>query len=79
MIWRTTGLVCCLVGYGVAWLAEVAGARALLAPLVIIPVLVFLIAGGNWLQQWLGIDRPSPKFTQPAPPDERESPDAKRP
>jgi len=75
VIWRNTGLACCLVGYGVAWLAEVAGARALLAPLVVIPVLLVLLAGGNWLQHWLGIERPSPKFSEPAPCDEHESTD----
>ena len=75
MIWRNTGLACCLVGYGVAWLAEVAGARALLAPLVVIPVLLVLLAGGNWLQHWLGIERPSPKFSEPAPRDEHEPTD----
>ncbi|HUD68612.1 MAG TPA: hypothetical protein VMQ40_00070 [Acidimicrobiales bacterium] len=75
MIWRNTGLACCLVGYGVGWLAEVAGARALLAPLVVIPVLLVLLAGGNWLQHWLGIERASPKFSEPAPRDEHESTD----
>jgi hypothetical protein len=63
----------------VAWLAEVAGARVLMAPLIVIPVLVVLIAGGNWLQQWLGIERPSPKFTVPAPRDEHEPRDAEQP
>jgi hypothetical protein len=75
VIWRNTGLACCLVGYGVAWLAEVAGARALLAPLVVIPVLLVLLAGGNWLQHWLGIERPSPTFSEPAPRDEHEPTD----
>jgi hypothetical protein len=63
----------------VAWLAEVAGARVLLGPLVVIPVLVVLIAGGNWLQHWLGVERPSPKFTQPAPQKERGPTDAEQP
>jgi hypothetical protein len=79
VIWRITGLACCLVGYGVAWLAEVAGARVLLGPLVVVPVLVVLIAGGNWLQHWLGVERPSPKFTQPAPREERGPTDAEQP
>jgi hypothetical protein len=77
--WRITGAVCCLAAYGVGWLAEVAGAHALLAPLVVVPALIVLIAGGNWLQQWLGIERPSPSFTQPERADEAPSPDAERP
>jgi hypothetical protein len=76
--WRVTGVACILVAYGVAWVAEVAGAHVLLAPLVVVPALVVLIAGGNWLQQWLGIDRPSPRYTERARPDEHESPDAER-
>ena len=79
MIWRLTGLAFGLVAYGIAWLAVVAGARVLVAPLIVIPVLVVLVAGGNWLQQWLGIERPSPKFTEPAPGDEHESTDTEQP
>ena len=79
MIWRLTGLAFCLVAYGVAWLVEVAGARVLLAPLLVVPVLVVLIAGGNWLQQWLGIERPSPKFSQPVSREDHDASEGKQP
>ena len=71
MTWRVTGAVLLFVVYVGTWFVAVAGASWLFAPLVLVPVFVVLIAGGNWLQQWLGITRPPPKFARPA----REDPD----
>jgi hypothetical protein len=63
--WRIVGAALCLAAYGFGWVLVVAGAKVLIGPLVVVPVLVFLIAAGNWLQHWLGITRPAPKFRTP--------------
>ena len=78
-MWRLTGLVFGLLAYGALWLTELAGAHVLLAPLIVFPVLLFLVAGGNWLQHWLGIERPSPTFSAPARPEERDAADTEKP
>ena len=64
--WRLAGLTIAAAFYALLWLAVVAGARGLVAPLLVVSVIAFLVAGGNWLQQWLGIERPSPKFAERA-------------
>jgi len=51
--------------YTLAWVAALEGSNALLAVLVTSAVLVVLIAGGNWLQHWLGIRRRPPQFARP--------------
>lgn len=77
--WRLIGLAILFLFYALAWLEVTAGARVLVGPLVVVPVIVILVAAGNWLQSWLGIDRPSPKFTEREHHDETSAPDAERP
>jgi hypothetical protein len=61
--WRLTGLAVGLLFYALAWTAVIAA----------------LVAGGNWLQHWLGIERPSPKFTEPVPSEPREPSEPEQP
>jgi hypothetical protein len=68
--WRLVGLALCVLAYGLVWIAVVAGATPMLGILVTIPALLVLIAGGNWLQSWLGIKRRPPQFARPAREDE---------
>ena len=52
----TRGCGCCVA----------AGATSLEGVLITIPVIAVLVAGGNWLQHWLGIQRRSPQFSRPS-------------
>jgi hypothetical protein len=63
--WRLTGLALGAVAYAGLFVVALAGSRALADVLIALPVLVFLVAGGNYLQHWLGIRRPSPRFAPP--------------
>ena len=65
MTWRLTALGVGFVLYTLAWVAALEGSTALLAVLVTSTVLVVFIAGGNWLQHWLGIRRRPPQFARP--------------
>lgn len=65
MTWRLVGVGLALFFYAALWVCVLAGARSLVAPLVVFPVIVLLIAGGNWLQHWLGIERRAQQFSRP--------------
>ena len=49
--------------YAGLWVLVAAGATSLEGVLVTFPVIAVLIAGGNWLQHWLGIQRRAPQFS----------------
>ena len=73
MRWRLVGAALGLVFYAGLWVLVAAGAANLEGVLITFPVIVLLIAGGNWLQHWLGISRRAPQFSRPssdAEPDE---------
>jgi protein-S-isoprenylcysteine O-methyltransferase Ste14 len=65
MKWRLVGVAVVALFYVGLWVSVAAGASWLEAPLITIPVLVLLIAGGNWLQHWLGVLRRAPQFSRP--------------
>jgi hypothetical protein len=68
--WRVVGAVLLALVYAGLWVLAIGGASdgasALVGPLVTLPVLVLLIAAGNWFQHWTGIRREGPKFARPA-------------
>ena len=64
--WRLVGLVLALCFYALLWLVVVAGGTALVAPLIVVPVIALLVAGGNWLQHWLGITHSPPQYAEPS-------------
>jgi hypothetical protein len=73
MRWRLVGAALALLFYVGLWVLVAAGATSLAGPLITLPVIVALVAGGNWLQHWLGIQRRAPQFSTPprdAPRDE---------
>jgi hypothetical protein len=63
--WRLVGIAIGALFYLGLWVCVAAGATGLEGLLVTIPVLVVLIAGGNWLQHWLGVQRRAPQFSRP--------------
>jgi hypothetical protein len=65
MRWRALGIALGVLVYAGLWVVVAAGATALAAPLVLIPVLVVLIAGGNLLSGWLGVPRKPQQFNRP--------------
>jgi len=67
MKWRLVGVAIVGLFYLGLWMSVTAGATWLEGPLITIPVLVLLIAGGNWLQHWLGVQRRPPQFSSPGP------------
>ena len=70
--WRLAGIAIGALFYVGLWLAVAAGATWLEDVLVTIPALVLLIAGGNWLQHWLGVQRRAPQFSRPGADAERD-------
>jgi hypothetical protein len=74
MKWRLLGVAIVACFYVGLWICVDAGATWLEAPLLTIPVLVLLIAGGNWLQHWLGVTRRAPQFSRPRTDDGGEAP-----
>ena len=70
--WRLAGLAILALFYVGLWLCVMAGATGLVGVLITIPVLVLLIAGGNWLQNWLGVQRRAPQFSRSAAEGERD-------
>lgn len=66
MRWRLVGVALVLAFYAGLWALVAAGATSLEGVLITFPVLVLLIAGGNWLQHWLGIQRRPPQFSGPS-------------
>ncbi len=76
--WRIVAMVCVLLAYVGLLVVAIAGVPALEDLLIAAPVLVGLVAGGNALQQWLGIRRTPPQFTRPerAVLEERDTPEA---
>jgi hypothetical protein len=65
MRWRLVGCGLALLFYVGLWVLVAAGVTSLAGPLITIPVIVALVAGGNWLQHWLGIQRRAPQFSSP--------------
>jgi hypothetical protein len=65
MRWRLVGVALGLAFYAGLWVCVAAGATGLRGLLITVPVLVLLVAGGNWLQHGLGIRRRAPQFSQP--------------
>ncbi len=63
---RLGGAALALAFYAGLWVLVAAGASSLEGVLITLPVIVALIAGGNWLQHWLGIERRAPQFSGPA-------------
>jgi hypothetical protein len=63
MRWRLVGTALALAFYAGLWVLVAAGATSLEGVLITFPVIVALIAGGNWLQHWLGIQRRAPQFS----------------
>jgi len=53
------------VVYLILWMFALAGARSLIAVLAIPLVLVVLVAGGNWLSQFMGLPSRSVHFNEP--------------
>lgn len=78
--WRLVGVVVGVLAYAGAWVLVAAGATSLEPLLVTFPIIVVLIAAGNYLQHWLGITRRPPRFAEPdrarrlAPPEEEGTP-----
>jgi hypothetical protein len=77
--WRLVGVALGLLVYGLLLIVATGPAHgvrqseeqaALLGLLITVPVLVLLVAGGNWLQHWLGIHRRPPQFAEPPREDE---------
>jgi hypothetical protein len=66
MRWRLLGAALAVAFYAGLWVLVAAGATSLEGVLITFPVIVALIAGGNWLQHWLGIQRRAPQFSGPS-------------
>jgi hypothetical protein len=60
--WTRGALIFGFLLYIFLWILFFAGASAFLPLLVIPPVLVVLVGGGNFLDQFLGIKHRAPKF-----------------
>ncbi len=65
MRWRLVGVALALAFYAALWVLVGGGAASLESVVITFPVIVALIAGGNWLQHWLGIERRAPQFSGP--------------
>ena len=65
MRWRALGVAPGVLVYAGLWAIVAAGATALAVPLILVPVLLVLIGGGNLLSGWLGVQRKAPQFNRP--------------
>jgi len=67
--WRLVGLTGLLVAYALLWVLEAHATNGahtqLLGIAVTIPALLVLIAGGNLLQDWMGVRHRPPQFAEP--------------
>jgi len=72
MRWRLVGVALAVAFYAVLWVCVAAGETGLRGALITVPVLVLLIAGGNWLQHGIGIERRAPQFSRRSVDRERE-------
>ena len=64
IVLRSTAVVLALV-YLALWGVALSGASSLV-PLLLIPLaLAVLVAGGNWLSQYMGLPSRSPKYHDP--------------
>jgi hypothetical protein len=69
--WVRVGKVLGLVAAILVLFVVAVGNSPLRAPVIALAALVVLVAGGNWLNDWLGIRRRSPTFEE-APPSSTE-------
>jgi hypothetical protein len=62
MKYRRLGIILGGLVYLLLWAIALNGASGLVAPLTVPIVLVVLVGGGNWLNNFMGIERKPQKF-----------------
>jgi|GEM_PF-857769 len=65
MRWTRVGLIGGVVFFAFILVVIAAGNSPLQAPLIALVALLVLVAGGNWLNSWLGIKRKAQEFNRP--------------
>jgi hypothetical protein len=63
--WTRVGIVGGVLVLALVIFLVALGSTALRAPLIALVALVVLVAGGNWLNDWLGIKRKPQQFNRP--------------
>jgi len=63
--WRIVGIVGGVILLIIGILASVLGSSPLRAPMLAVAVLLILVAGGNLLNSWMGIERKAQEFNRP--------------
>jgi hypothetical protein len=61
-MWRRIGIVLGGLVYLLLWMIALNGGSRLIAPLTVPIVLVVLVGGGNWLNNFMGIKRKAQEF-----------------
>ena len=62
MKWRRLGIVLGGLVYILLWMIALNGGSRLIAPLTVPIVLIVLVGGGNWLNNFMGIKRKPQEF-----------------
>ena len=62
MKWRRLGIVLGGLVYILLWMIALSGGSRLIAPLTVPIVLIVLVGGGNWLNNFMGIKRKPQEF-----------------
>ena len=65
MTWTRVGIVGGVLVLALVIFLVVLGSTALRAPLIALVALAVLVAGGNWLNDWMGIKRTPQEFKRP--------------
>jgi len=65
MRWRIVGIVGGVILLIIGIVAASLGSSPLRAPMIAIAALVILVAGGNLLNDWMGIERKPQEFNRP--------------
>jgi uncharacterized protein (DUF2062 family) len=65
MMWTKLTIVVGIALYVGLWVIAANGATSLVGPLAVPPILLVLVAGGNWLGHFMGVSSKPPKFKQP--------------
>jgi hypothetical protein len=63
--WRIVGIVGGVILLIIGILASILGSSPLRAPMLAVAVLLILVAGGNLLNSWMGIERKAQEFNRP--------------
>jgi hypothetical protein len=63
--WRIVGIVGGVILLIIGILASTLGSSPLRAPMIAVAALLILVAGGNLLNNWMGIERKAQEFNRP--------------